>query len=341
MMKYVPYAELDNLAHIIVDGAPHKDTEIILSHWSNSGTEPSLIRDTSAEIVFDYLEQHAIPCHIQAVSNNHFDQDGLVSVFALTQPELAQKYRALLIDVAEAGDFGKYKDKKAAQIAILINTMITPEAGFFDASVFSLPYADMAAVFYRELLKHLPGMLEDIKAYHDLWQDEYMFLEHSTALIEAGQVTITEDMENDIAIITIPEVVNSQLPTLLDHRTHFGGIHEFAIHNATPRARLLYVQGHHIQFKYRYETWVQLKNNIHPLRVNLSPLAEQLSELDDVKWVYQGSEGFAPLLYIDAQIDTQKTTSLPLNKIESMLKHTLKTGDVDWSPYPTSSSTSP
>ena len=37
------------------------------------------------------------------VSNNHFDQDGLVGVFALSSPEEAQARRALLVEVARAG----------------------------------------------------------------------------------------------------------------------------------------------------------------------------------------------------------------------------------------------
>ena len=39
------------------------------------------------------------------VSNNHFDQDGLVGVFALSFPEEAEARRDLLVEVARAGDF--------------------------------------------------------------------------------------------------------------------------------------------------------------------------------------------------------------------------------------------
>ncbi|HVM52995.1 MAG TPA: DUF6687 family protein, partial [Acidimicrobiales bacterium] len=46
----------------------------------------------------------------EVVTNNHFDQDGLAGVFALAEPDVAMRHRALLEDLAAAGDFGTYRD---------------------------------------------------------------------------------------------------------------------------------------------------------------------------------------------------------------------------------------
>jgi len=327
-MKFLPYTKLDGIPHILVDGTPHKDSAIVLSHWIKSGTDPKWMRDTSAEIVFDYLDHHSVPSHIKHVSNDHYDQDGLVAMLALIDPDVAQEHRKLLIDVAEAGDFGRYKDRRAVRIAIALDSIITPASGYFQASVFSLPYPEMAALFYKKGLELLPEMLEDIDSFKKLWEKEDEFLSYSENLIKERRVTIEEDINNDIAIVTIP--------TILENKTfhkfaknHIGAIHDVAIHNATKRARIFYIHGKKIHFKFRYKTWVQLKDNIHPLRVDLSPLAAKLSQIDTVKWKYDGSSKLTPFLHT---YENQET-SLEPQKILGFLVDELKSREVDWNPY--------
>ena len=61
------------------------------------------------------LEQPELgPPGVELVSNNHFDQDGLVSIFALVDPDEASPRRAFLEDVASAGDFATFRDRDAA-----------------------------------------------------------------------------------------------------------------------------------------------------------------------------------------------------------------------------------
>jgi hypothetical protein len=54
------------------------------------------------------------------VSNNHFDEDGLVGIFALKAPSMVEKYRDLLGDAANVGDFGIYRQRDAACIVFTI-----------------------------------------------------------------------------------------------------------------------------------------------------------------------------------------------------------------------------
>ena len=51
----------------------------------------------------------------ELVSNNHFDEDGLVGVFTLLEPGTALGLRELLIDTARAGDVATYRDRRAAR----------------------------------------------------------------------------------------------------------------------------------------------------------------------------------------------------------------------------------
>src|SRR5436190_22459465 len=108
-MEYVPYDALGDRPNIIVDGAANAHTLLTLSHWPGNGTPVSLKDDLSAQIVFHYLDHPEVHVSVEAVSNNHFDQDGLVGVYGMVKPSEAQQQRAFLIDVAAAGDFGTYR----------------------------------------------------------------------------------------------------------------------------------------------------------------------------------------------------------------------------------------
>src|SRR5262245_39330580 len=103
-MEFVPYRLAATVPNIVVDGAAAAGTMLTLSHWPKSGTPAPLRADTSAEIVFNYLDTPSVHVAVDAVTNNHFDEDGLVGIFALTEPTLAASQRPLIIDAARAGD---------------------------------------------------------------------------------------------------------------------------------------------------------------------------------------------------------------------------------------------
>src|SRR4051812_23939216 len=99
-MLHLPYNLLGSAPNIIVDGSATESTVLTLSHWPKSGTPPELKRDTSAEIVFAYLDAPRHQVTADYVSNNHFDEDGLVGIFSLIARDAAEEYRELLVDVA-------------------------------------------------------------------------------------------------------------------------------------------------------------------------------------------------------------------------------------------------
>ena len=120
-MRYLPYAAASSEPNIIVDGTANDRTLITLSHWRRSGTPADLMADTSTAIVFNYLDRPDLHVAADVVSNNHFDEDGLVGIYALLEPEATASRRDLLIDVAEAGDFGVFRSRRAARIAFAIS----------------------------------------------------------------------------------------------------------------------------------------------------------------------------------------------------------------------------
>jgi hypothetical protein len=85
-MQFFPYTQTASVPNIIVDGPRNAATVLALSHWSGSGTPLELRADTSTEIVFKYLDAPQFKVQVDAVSNNHFDEDGLPGIFALLDP---------------------------------------------------------------------------------------------------------------------------------------------------------------------------------------------------------------------------------------------------------------
>ena len=100
-LHYVPYGQLDaGVPSVVADGSPAPGTVLCLSHWPGIGAPARFAADLSAEMAFAYLDAFDLHPGASVVSNNHFDQDGLVSVFALTQPDEARSRRRLLVEVA-------------------------------------------------------------------------------------------------------------------------------------------------------------------------------------------------------------------------------------------------
>jgi hypothetical protein len=130
-----------------------------LSHWSGNHTPERYRRDTSTESALAYADDPADDA-LRRVTNNHFDTDGLLSVFALIQPEHARRHRALLIAAAEAGDFEEWP---------------SDERGLWlQAAVESLRRrADNDTEAYALALPALPEILDKLEQREELWRDKF------------------------------------------------------------------------------------------------------------------------------------------------------------------------
>ena len=301
-LRYVPYGSLGTpVPSVVVDGSPAEGTVLCLSHWPGIGSPAEFWADLSAEMAFLYVDagggRHG-PASV--VSNNHFDQDGLVGVFALSSPEEAETRRALLIEVARAGDFGLTEARRAARVSMVIAAYADPErsplAGLPDSS----DYEGQTAALYSELLGLLPELCDHVDRFEALWGEEDATLDASEAALASGAVTIAEVPELDLAVISVPE----DAPDAGGHR--FGGLwlpglHPMAVNGATERGALLTVRGRRYQFEYRYESWVQFRSRRVRPRVDLAPLAEALSAAEfeaggSVTWTADRVSGLTPVL---------------------------------------------
>lgn len=325
-MKFVPYHQLEGRANIIVDGTPHPHTQLTLSHWKSSGTPKPFLADTSAEIVLRFLEAHSIPSGLECVSNNHFDQDGLVGIFALLNPEYSLSNKNLLIDVAEAGDFSKFRDRRAARISFTIAEMVDQITDEEQSK--GKPYPELCAHLYQVLLPHLRDIIEHLDHYEEYWKEEDEFLKKSEENIKEGRIKLLENTEAQVTLIEIPL-------DLVGHSFHWatfkksGPVHEMAIHNRTPLTQLVYRQGNQFWFQYRYESWVTFQSTPFPLRVDLALLCSNLNALekDGGNWTFSGTNDLVPIL------SRQGESSIDFEVFLNLLFDALKTAPVGWNPF--------
>ena len=104
-----------------------------------------------------------------------------------------------------------------------------------------------------------------------------------------------------------------------------------AIHSRTKCSRVLILQGQHVEFQYRYESWVQLASRRPPARVDLGALAAELNQEESSggRWMFEGVDRITPRLYLEGR----PATSLSHETILYRLEQHLATGKPAWDPY--------
>jgi hypothetical protein len=280
-MRYVAYHLLAGMPNIVVDGYGTDGTLLTLSHWPGSGTPAALRDDLSTQIAFRYLERPDMAVPAEAVSNNHYDEDGLCGMYALIDPDDGMRRREMLVDVASAGDFGTFRSRDAARVAMALTAYGEASRSPLPPDVFSRPYPDQTAVLYEETLSLLPAMLDDPARFGSLWADEDARLERDLERVRTNDVTIDEAPDIDLAIVTSPDPE----------------VHQMAIHNSTERMRVLITNGARHRLYYRYETWVQYVSRPVMPRVDLTPLAARLSDEDGAPWEFDDVDDLTPSLH--------------------------------------------
>lgn len=296
-MRYVPYDELNDLPNIIVDGAANPHTLVTLSHWPGNATPDALKDDLSTQIVFHYLDRPELWAEAEVVSNNHFDEDGLVGIYSLLQPAEAQRRRELLIDIAAAGDFGTYRFREAARTAFVLSAFADPEISPLDRGIFRQRYMRLAAQLYWELLPRVSEILDNLQSFQPYWESEDVMLTDSEAMIRSGRIQIEEIAGLDLAVVTLPESLRGRKVHrfTLDRRA---ACHPMALHNVIGSFRVLLMQGRTYELQYRYESWVQYVSRTPSPRIDLTPLAERLSSMESghSRWVFDGVGEITPKL---------------------------------------------
>jgi len=351
--RYVPAHLLDGRPHIVVDGAPRLGTLCTLSHWPRTPTPDALRADLSAEIALGALAHPDLVPDVEAVTIDHYDEDGVVSLGLLTVEGLAEAHGDLLVEAARVGDFGVVTDRRAALVAFALDALAdpgrTPLAALGPGRRPS-DWLETCALAATEALRLLPALADRPEDHPELWHDEAEAYYAAVAAMAEGRVSVEDVPDADLAVVRVP-VEGSRPPTPTPasapapspgpapaSTAHDGWaarvVHPAAVHSATTRMRVLTMSGRRYELRFRYETWVRLHSHRPRPRVDLSGLAAELSAAEHgaATWAFDGASALTPALHAD------RVSALGPDRFLDMVLEALAdldAGPPAWDPYGT------
>lgn len=285
------------------------DVTLELTHWNGNETPDKLYADTSTEMALN-LAHHSDYVNATKdafVLNNHFDSDGVLSVWACLEPELAQKYAELMIQGAEAGDFSEWSSDEGVKL----DCALTELRKKFDGS-------GEGTAFVVVLMDHLPGLLEDLQstggeAHRHLWVPGFAKALKSWENLQNDEAKL-EVFNDDIVIVERPWSVPLVSPYAL-HRK----LKEDGLDLSTKRILNVLTDAKGARFKYEKigHGWVNKLVQRQPVPgVDSEKLVEDLNkDYKDGNW-RKGGDGLVSIC------QSINITSTPTQEIaEYLAKH--------------------
>lgn len=214
-MKFEFYSEaLNSVPKLSLDGTV--PNSIHFSHWEDNTTPAEVKADTSTEIALNLVaspRRAALTQGIELVVNNHFDTDGVLSVWTVLNGERALDFRDLLVSAAEAGDFSEHSSDDGVKVSIAIQGGNQAGSNNDDASPLASFLAgqkvDDDARAYELVLPEVERLLSNVDAYESLWRDGWNNVALALESFARGDSRIVEHEDSRISLITLaPNLVS-------------------------------------------------------------------------------------------------------------------------------------
>jgi hypothetical protein len=234
-MRFEFYTEaLDTVPKLSVDGTV--DNSIHFSHWEGNRTPNELKADTSTEIALNLVaspKRTQLTNGIELVTNNHFDTDGVLSVWTVLNGERTLPHRDLLIAAAEAGDFSEYSSADGVKVSIAIQGSDQASPNNDDGSPLAKLIAgeevDDDARAYELVLPRVEHLLTNINDYESLWREGWEKVAAAIDSFERGKSKVTEYPDAKISLITLaPELFDGVGFSPTRHAAPYTAISKFA-----------------------------------------------------------------------------------------------------------------
>ena len=137
----------------------------------------------------------------EAVTNDHFDEDGLVSVLAMVEPEFALRHEELLAEVASCGDFGVVSSRLAARIAFAVGPIAEAAWQARLGDVVAERPSSWSGPRYRAVLERAVELVEHPEHFRAHWAEQDAALSAAEEDLRSGAVRIDEVPEVDLAVV--------------------------------------------------------------------------------------------------------------------------------------------
>jgi hypothetical protein len=276
------HSGLDNVPKLSVDGTV--GNSIHLSHWQGNETPAEVKADTSTEIALNVItspNREALTQGIELVTNNHFDTDGVLSVWTMLNGERALELRDKLIPAAEAGDFSEFTNEEAIRASIAIqgsDQPVTPDDAGSPLAHQLAGAVDDDARAYELVLPEVERVLTRTDEYENLWRGPWQQIATSIDSFERGASTVQEFADTKLSLITVaPEVFG---PSGFDpgrHGAPFTAISRYAKGQLFLIA-IPYQNGWAYRIDYPYYSWAETIVRPRVERRNFAGLVSDLNE---------------------------------------------------------------
>lgn len=309
-MKFEYYSdELLNVPKLSVDGTV--PNSIHFSHWQGNETPASLKADTSTEIALNLVasvQRDELTRGIELVTNNHFDTDGVLSVWTLLQGERALGLRERLIPAAEAGDFSEWTSEDGVRTSIVIQGSDQPVANEVILSPLANQLAGRAVTDERQayelVLPEVERVLTNTGDYEPLWRVAWQRIETAMESFERGASTVQEETSAKLSIIMLaPELYGPTGFNPSQHAAPYTAISRYARGQlfliAVPASR----GGWFYRVDYPYYSWAETVVRPRIRRRNFAPVVAELNELETEKdagrWHLDSRELASAIKFLD------------------------------------------
>ena len=306
-MRFEYYTDkLADVPKLSVDGTV--DNAIHFSHWKGNQTPAGVKADTSTEITLNVVaapNRDELTQGIDLVTNNHFDTDGVLSVWTMLTGERAPELRDKLIPAAEAGDFCELRTEDAVRASIVIQGSDSPidDAGSPLAQQLANEPVDDDRRAYELVLPHVERVLRHTDDYESLWRDAWNRIAVALESFANGSSGVDEDGEAKLSIVTLaPEIFSSSGFQPAFHTAPFTAIshqaHGELFLIATPLD-----EGWAYRIDYPYYSWAETIIRRRIERRDFTQLVTHLNERDQSAkghWRVDTSELASAIKFSDA-----------------------------------------
>jgi hypothetical protein len=284
-MRFEFYHEgLADVPKLSVDGTV--DNALHLSHWAGNRTPAQLRADTSTEIALNFVaspEREELSRGIEVATNNHFDTDGVLSVWAVLAGARARDFREALVPAAEAGDFSEFKGERAVRVSVAIQGGDNPFSGGAGSPLarhLAGGREVSEARAYELVLPEVERLLTKTDEYEPFWREGWSEIESALESFASGRSRVDEDEASGLSVVTLAHDVYGERGY---DPTRDGVPFTAVAHNTRGSLFLVaapFAGGWSYRIDYPYYSWAETV--VRP-RVERRPLSGLLSRLNELE----------------------------------------------------------
>jgi hypothetical protein len=221
---------------------------------------------------------------IELVTNNHFDTDGVLSVWTVLTGESALELREKLIPAAEAGDFSEFTNENAIRASIALQGSDQPTPGEESGSPLASQLAGenvvADATAYDLVLPEVERLLTRTDEYESLWRSAWERIALAMESFEQGASKVTEFADVGLSLVTLaPEIFSSSGFNPTRHAAPYTAISRYAKGLLFLIATPVKV-GWSYRIDYPYYSWAETVVRPRIPRRDFSRLLAELNQLE-------------------------------------------------------------